>query len=126
MQAGIIIGNTAEKHCLSPDDVVYLAGPMTGKVLWNYPAFFGFAGLIEKEFGCRVLNPARQPNGLSYETYIDLALADVRKADKVIFLNGWKKSKGARLERDCCLRHNIPMYTQRHLVQLLETKLKGA
>ena len=54
----------------SPEDIVYIAGPMTGKPLFNYVKFFGYAGLLKKEYGCTVLNPARQPNGLTYKQYL--------------------------------------------------------
>ncbi|MPN39223.1 hypothetical protein SDC9_186751 [bioreactor metagenome] len=80
-------------------DVVYIAGPMTGHMLFNYQAFFGMEGLLKKEFGCEVLNPARQPNGLPYERYMELAIADIDKADCIVMLDMWHTSSGAQRER---------------------------
>ena len=92
------ISENAGKPLFSERDIVYIAGPMTGRPLFNYVQFFGIAGLIEKEYGCRVLNPARQPNGLAYSEYIELALADVRQATAILLLQGWESSPGARKE----------------------------
>ena len=40
-------GNKPEKSLFSERDIVYIAGPMTGRPLFNYIQFFGIAGLIE-------------------------------------------------------------------------------
>lgn len=92
------ISENTGKPLFSDRDIVYIAGPMTGRPLFNYVQFFGIAGLIEKEYGCRVLNPARQPNGLQYSEYIKRALADVRSATAILLLQGWESSPGARKE----------------------------
>lgn len=92
------ISENAGKPLFSDQDIIYIAGPMTGRPLFNYIQFFGIAGLIEKEYGCRVLNPARQPNGLPYSEYIKRALADVRTATAILLLQGWESSPGARKE----------------------------
>lgn len=80
------------------DDVVYVAGPMTGLPMLNYLEFYGWAGLIKKEFGCRVLNPARHENGLEYEEYMRRAFFDLECATAVVFLHGWDCSGGATRE----------------------------
>lgn len=82
----------------SKNDVVYLAGPMSGKPMFNYPAFYGMAGLIAKEYSCEVLNPARQPNGLSYDEYMRRAFDDLDRATVIVLLDGWSQSKGATKE----------------------------
>ena len=81
------------------NDVVYIAGPMTGRPLFNYPRFFGAAGLISKVYRCLVINPAAGREGLTYREYMDIAGENVAKADAVVMLRGWKKSRGARMER---------------------------
>ncbi len=109
---------------LRTDDIVYIAGPMTGKPLLNFPAFYAFAGLIEHEFGSKVFNPARHPSGLSFDEYMRLDLQDLRNCTKAIFLNGWQKSKGALIEREFCRKNQIPMYSQRSLIQTLKKKIE--
>lgn len=79
-------------------DICYLSGPMTGMPMFNYPAFYGAAGLIEKEFQCEVLNPARQPNGLAYDEYMRRAFDDLDRATVIVLLDGWNQSNGAKKE----------------------------
>ena len=79
-------------------DIVYIAGPMTGMPLFNYPAFFGIAELIKKEYAVEVLNPARQPNGLAYDEYMRRAFDDLDRATVIVLLDGWRQSKGATKE----------------------------
>ena len=105
-------------------DVVYVAGPMTGKPLWNYPAFFGAAGLIEKEFGCEVLNPARQPHGLDYETYMTLAFQDLRQATVILLLNGWQTSPGARREFAFAAKNRIEILFEEQLTIFLTKRFE--
>ncbi len=109
---------------INASDVVYIAGAMSGKVLFNYPAFFGWAGLIEKEFGCKVLNPARQPNFLSYSEYIKLGLADVRQASAIVMLEGYETSKGAALELDLAQRLKLKIIQQSELENHLNQRIQ--
>lgn len=114
---------TDEFPVIRETDVVYLAGPMTGRPLFNYPAFYGAAGLIEKEFQCEVLNPARQPNGLAYSEYIELALADVRSATAILLLQGWESSPGARKEFCLAAECNIRIIYEAQLADELKTRI---
>ena len=81
----------------------YIAGPMTGYPGFNHEAFFA----KEKEIlanappNTTVLNPAKIADGdttKEYFFYIKESLALLEKCNAVIFLDGWKASKGARLE----------------------------
>ena len=117
------ISANAEKTLFSERDIVYIAGPMTGKPLFNYIQFFGIAGLIEKEYGCRVLNPARQPNGLPYAEYIERALADVRSATAILLLTGWESSPGARKEFCLAAECNIRIIYEAQLADELKTRI---
>lgn len=117
------ISANAEKSLFSERDIVYIAGPMTGKPLFNYIQFFGIAGLIEKEYGCRVLNPARQPNGLPYAEYIERALADVRSATAILLLQGWESSPGARKEFCLAAECNVRIIYEAQLADELKTRI---
>lgn len=116
-------GNKPKKSLFSERDIVYIAGPMTGKPLFNYIQFFGIAGLIEKEYGCRVLNPARQPNGLPYAEYIERALADVRSATAILLLTSWESSPGARKEFCLAAECNIRIIYEAQLADELKTRI---
>ncbi len=105
-------------------DVVYLGGPMTGKRMFNYPKFYGFAALIEKEYGCTVLNPARQPNGLTYEEYLRRAMADVQQATAVVMLDGWIYSNGATSEYNAAKARGVKIIQEHELVVALDEKIK--
>lgn len=101
---------------------VYVAGPMRGIPLFNFPAFNAAAEALRK-IGCHVFNPAERDNethgtdisagnltGNAAQATKDLgfnlrdALGDdlafiCREADAVALLPGWQNSKGAKAER---------------------------
>lgn len=112
-----------KKSLFSECDIVYIAGPMTGRPLFNYVQFFGIAGLIEKEYACRVLNPARQPNGLAYSEYIELALADVRQATAILLLQDWESSPGARKEFCLAVENKIRIVYEKDLSAELKQRI---
>ena len=107
-------------------DIVYVCGPMTGKPMFNYPAFYGMAGLIAKEFQCEVLNPARQPNGLAYEEYMKLAFADLERATVIVLLDGWENSPGAKREFLQAHQRGIGIVFQEQIELLLTRRLADA
>lgn len=103
----------------APDERVwYLAGPMSGIPKFNYPMFFRVADALRNS-GYNIVSPAEQDSDESLQkilaspdgklgsltevgTWGDFLSHDVKLiADKVgglIFLPGWYKSRGARLE----------------------------
>lgn len=82
---------------------LYVAGPMTGLVDFNYPAFNTAAQQL-RNAGYAVLNPvdskAENTTGESqtWEWYLRRALRMVTRADGIALLPGWEGSRGARLE----------------------------
>lgn len=103
----------------APDGKVwYLAGPMSGIPQFNYPLFFRVANALRNS-GYEIISPAEQdsdeelqkilasPDGdlskvPSSQTWGDFLSHDVKliadKVDGIVFLPGWYKSRGARLE----------------------------
>ena len=81
---------------------IYIAGPMTGKPNWNTEAFAKAEQWYSNK-GHTVLNPAAHtprvnPESITHEQYMKIALAMVDAVDMVIMLDGWQDSKGALLE----------------------------
>lgn len=98
----------------------YLAGPMTGIPQFNFPAFDAAAARL-RSFGFEVISPHEQdspavqeaarksPDGkldsndrIAGESWGQILARDVRlvadDVDGIVFLPGWEKSRGARLE----------------------------
>ncbi len=102
------------------DRAWYLAGPMSGIPQFNYPRFFKAAEELRNVHGLRIISPAEQdsdekleqilasPDGdlsaitVDVGTWADFLAHDVKLiADQVtgiIFIDGWERSRGARLE----------------------------
>ncbi len=92
---------------------VYIAGPMSGLPDFNYPAFNAAAERL-RAAGFDVLNPAENPVPPcgTWLAYMRMALAQLVTCDTVVLLNGWERSKGAKIERQLAhdLGLNIVMY----------------
>ncbi len=87
--------------------VVYLAGPMSGVVDYNRPAFNAVSARLN-EAGCVVFNPAAEPDGLSELAYMQIAMARLPHATQVICLPGWELSEGAKTEVSYAKKLAIP------------------
>ena len=79
--------------------IVYIAGPMTGRPSYNYPAFFAEEERLKK-LGYEVRNPARGGivEGYSWEDYMKRGLRELMDCDYIRMLPDWYKSEGARME----------------------------
>jgi hypothetical protein len=74
---------------------------MTGYPQNNYPRFFEVEKKLNELGFLNVLNPAKNPKGVescSWEDFMRDALRLIIAADAVVFLNGWKASRGANIE----------------------------
>lgn len=108
---------------ISPDHTCYISGPMTGLTDLNYPAFHAMEKLLRDSFGCNVLNPARQPNGLAYEEYMKLAFADLERATVIVLLDEWENSPGAKREFLQAHQRGIGIVFQEQIELLLTRRL---
>lgn len=94
---------------------VYIAGKISGTT--DFKERFGKA---EKEFiktGYEVLNPAKlpsiMPESTSHDEYLTLCYCMIEMADVVCFLKDWKKSVGATMEYQYCLRRGKNVIMQK-------------
>ena len=78
---------------------IYVAGPMTGLPNLNFDAFHSAARALRGE-GHDVVNPA-EINADPSAGWLACMRADIRElvtCDAIYLLQGWEKSRGARLE----------------------------
>lgn len=79
---------------------VYIAGPMTGYVDFNYPAF-NAAAKVWRKAGHDVINPAENEGGDTSKPYAYYMRQDIElvlSVEAIAVLPGWQKSRGAALE----------------------------
>lgn len=101
----------------------YLAGPMTGLKDFNYPAFMHMEQRLLSTMDCahEILNPITIADGDTtqpYEFYIRESIKMLLRANAVVFLEGWEKSNGARLEYDIAKSLKLRMYD--HNLELIK------
>ena len=78
---------------------VYVAGPMTGIVEHNFPAFNEAARRL-RELGLEVINPAELNVGLEADWAACMKgdIPHLLTCDTVALLPGWERSRGAQVE----------------------------
>lgn len=82
---------------------VFISGPMSGIPGFNRDTFRS-AEIHFRNAGYAVINPAVLPTDLDDSKYTPICLAMIDQSDIVFMLDGWKESRGARLERDYAIR----------------------
>lgn len=79
---------------------IYVAGPMSGVPLLNYPAFAAATARLRAK-GHEVVSPAEVNDGFEHEGWAACMrrdLVQLAACDAMYLLPGWEKSRGARLE----------------------------
>lgn len=78
---------------------VYLAGPMTGIVDYNFPAFNAEAERLRAQ-GSHVENPADHGvvEGAAWADYLHYDIGRLATCECIHLLPGWTRSRGAKLE----------------------------
>ena len=84
--------------------IAYISGRINGDN--NYKKKFAKVKRQLERKGYSVLNPAEEPDGLSYDEYMERALVNVDRADKVYFMPDWILSNGCAEEFETAFRHD--------------------
>lgn len=71
--------------------------------------FRAAAKILEDRWGATVISPAVLPEGLTPRDYMEICFSMIDCADKVVFLEDWQESQGAKLEREYCKYIRKPM-----------------
>ena len=97
---------------------VYLAGPMRGRVRYNFDAFAEAAAEL-RELGYEVVSPAEHDleQGFNIRQVLAWDLEQVIGADAVVTLPGWAHSLGALAEVATARAVGIPVL---ELAEILE------
>jgi hypothetical protein len=93
---------------------IYISGPITG--IQDYKKRFAEAEELIKSIHAEPVNPANNPEGLTYREYIDIGMKQLMACDMICMLPGWQDSTGAYPEH---------RYAQAVDMPVLHTRLKN-
>lgn len=77
---------------------VYIAGKITGNP--SYKQQFAEAEKKLRAQGHTTMNPAVLPEGFGHQEYMKICFSMIDVCDAVFFLDNWRDSIGATMERD--------------------------
>ena len=92
--------------------IVYLSGPMTGRLNFNFAQFDAWAAEL-RNAGAVVLNPAETAGGATHlprEWYFRMDFAVIGNAEAVVLMPGWDNSRGATIEALYANELGVPLY----------------
>lgn len=102
------------------DKIVFISGPMSGKPGLNFDAFFSMEKMLIKNTQCKVINPARNPDGLCYEEYMELNFQSISQSDIILLLDGFEHSPGSLRELQKALEYGCTVLTEKQFYELLK------
>lgn len=94
----------------------YISGPMTGIKDHNFPKFDEGAARL-RTLGYSVANPAQKGvlEGYKWEDYLRTDLTELLKCRFIVLLDGWEKSRGARLEAYIAYKLGMQFFDERYV-----------
>jgi hypothetical protein len=91
---------------------IYIAGPMTGHLELNFPAFHAAATRIRAMGHDDVIPAEINPDkGMSWKECMRTDIAALVTCDAIHLLPGWEKSKGAMLEAHIAERLELEVFS---------------
>lgn len=97
---------------------IYIAGPMAGLPLYNFPAFYSAEERLAR-LGWHPVNPAQfnhvfgnDLSGKILDAVCESERAAIPHLDAIYLLKGWEKSKGAKRELFVAPRHNLEVIVE--------------
>ncbi|MDQ2987459.1 MAG: DUF4406 domain-containing protein [Armatimonadota bacterium] len=95
---------------------LYLSGPMTGLPEANYPAFEKEAARL-RSLGYAVVSPHELDPGVdaSWLSYMRVGVAALAGCDAIALLDGWERSRGAKIEESLASALGLAVYNARNL-----------
>lgn len=114
---------TEAGRLVKPDNLLYLAGPMSGIADFNHPAFHAAAAKLRAQ-GCQVVNPAElnPDTSKTWDQCMRRDLQALADCNSLALLPGWELSKGARLEYDVAQALGMTIIFLEAYPQLLTTQ----
>lgn len=95
---------------------LYVSGPMTGIEDFNYPAFHAASAALRDQ-GYEVTSPAEQdetsgliPGTSRWEDFVKWDLHVMLTCDAIALMEGWRRSRGARLEHFVAMEIGMTAY----------------
>lgn len=92
---------------------IYVSGPMSGIVNFNYDAFNAVAEIL-RDAGYNVVNPAETDGGDQTKSWHDYMRADIQviinECDALVLLQDWANSPGACVEVNTARAIGIPVW----------------
>ena len=91
---------------------VYISGAITGTT--DYMERFAMAELKLLGLGYEVVNPStilsHIPTTSTHDEYMHISYALMDICDTICMMDGWRESKGAKLEYDYAIKHEMNFY----------------
>lgn len=93
---------------------LYISGPITG--VDTYKEKFAATEKSLRATGCKVINPAKVDDIIcddsTYDEIMEVDLLLLKMCDGIFLLNGWNKSKGAKIELRKALELEMPIFME--------------